>query len=271
MKQCLSLLFFLLCLVPALSAQNVYKTEKDISYVSSGETDTYRKERCKLDVYYPANAKENCPVVVWFHGGGLTGGSKDLPRELQEQGIAVVSVNYRLSPQAKCPAYLEDAAEAIAWTYRNIAPYGGNKNQLYVAGHSAGGYLALMVGLDKSYLNKHGLDADQVITALFPLSGQTVTHYTIRAERNLADGIPVIDRYAPSNRARKDTPPVFLITGDRRLEMTARYEENALLEAVLKGVGNNRVTLYELQGFDHGTMCGPGCRLLVEYIHCQKR
>lgn len=114
-----------------------------------------------------------------------------------------------------------------------------------------------MVGLDKSYLRKYGVDADS-IAAYLPISGQTVTHFTIRKERALPEGIPVIDRYAPCNKARKNTPPFILITGDRNLEMADRYEENALLASVLKNIGNQKVSLYELQGFDHGQVYTPG-------------
>ena len=64
--------------------------------------------------------KKDFSTIVWFHGGGMEGGSKFVPRELTDQGFAVVAVNYRLSPKAKNPAYIEDAAEAVAWTFRNI-------------------------------------------------------------------------------------------------------------------------------------------------------
>lgn len=254
----------LLLLVVSAGAQQSYKVEKDIAYTGTSETDAYRKERCKLDIYYP-EGKTGYQTVVWFHGGGLTGGSKHIPDELKEKGIAVVAVNYRLSPQATAPAYIEDAAESVAWVFKNIEKYGGSANKIVVSGHSAGGYLALMVALDKSLLNKYGADADQVL-AYFPLSGQTMTHYTIRAERNLPDVIPVIDGYAPIYHARANTPPIYLVTGDKNLEMTARYEENAHLYAVLKGTGNEKTYLYELQGFDHGNMYGPGCIMLVDYL-----
>lgn len=254
----------LIAFAVSLSAQTTYKTEKDISYISPSETDAYRKERCKLDVYYPVD-KKDYPVIVWFHGGGLEGGSKDIPRELKDRGYGVVTVNYRLSPRAVNPAYTEDAAEAVAWTFKNIEKYGGSKNLIFVSGHSAGGYLALMLALDKSYLAKHDIDADDV-AAWFPLSGQTMTHYTVRKERNLPAGIPTIDVFAPISHARKDTPPIFLITGDRNQELAARYEENAQLAAVLKSIGNTEIYLYELQGFDHGEMHAPGCLIMVNYI-----
>jgi acetyl esterase/lipase len=153
----------------------------------------------------------------------------------------------------------------LAWTFKHIRQYGGRTDRIFVSGHSAGGYLALMLALDKQYLNACGADADSV-AAYLPVSGQTATHYTIRKERGLPNGIPVIDQYAPANKARKDTPPIVLITGDRRLEMADRYEENALLASVLKNIGNKQVTLHELQGFDHGTVVGPACYLIREYV-----
>ena len=256
--------FILLLIGLTLQAQETYKTVKDISYIPAGETDGYRKERCKLDVYYPV-WKKDFPTIVWFHGGGLEGGGKHVPEMFMNQGFAVVAVNYRLSPKAQNPAYTEDAAAAVAWAYKHIEEYGGSPRRVFVTGHSAGGYLTLMVGLDKSYLQEYGVDADS-IAAYLPISGQTVTHFTIRKERSLPEGIPVIDQYAPCNKARKDTPPFVLITGDRNLEMADRYEENALLASVLKNIGNKKVSLYELQGFDHGQVYVPGCCLVANYI-----
>ena len=256
--------FILLLIGLTLQAQETYKTVKDISYILAGETDGYRKERCKLDVYYPVG-KKGFPTIVWFHGGGLEGGGKHVPEMFMNQGFAVVAVNYRLSPKAQNPAYTEDSAAAVAWAYKHIEEYGGSPRRVFVTGHSAGGYLTLMVGLDKSYLQEYGVDADS-IAAYLPISGQTVTHFTIRKERSLPEGIPVIDQYAPCNKARKDTPPFVLITGDRNLEMADRYEENALLASVLKNIGNKKVSLYELQGFDHGQVYVPGCCLVANYI-----
>ena len=108
MKRKVTLLLLLFCIF-TLHAQGVYKTDKDLSYVSDEETDAYRKERCKLDVYYPVD-KKDFPTIVWFHGGGLEGGGKHIPQELMNRGFAVVAVNYRLSPKAQNPAYIEDAA-----------------------------------------------------------------------------------------------------------------------------------------------------------------
>lgn len=269
MKKNYFLLLFLLCACLVQAQNNAYQTDKDVPYISKTETDPYRLERCKVDVYYPKD-KKDFSTIVWFHGGGLEGGGKFIPGELTNKGFAVIAVNYRLSPKAKNPAYTEDAAEAVAWAYNHIEKYGGRKDRIFVSGHSAGGYLSLMLAMDKKYLAKHGVDADS-IAAYLPVSGQTATHYTIRKERGLPNGIPVIDEYSPANKARKNTAPIVLITGDKNLEMAERYEENALLASVLRSLGNKKVSLFELQGFDHGQVFGPSCYLVIEYINKFKK
>ena len=240
-----------------------YNFVQNVPYTSSDEQDAYRKERCTLDIYYPETDK-GFATLVWFHGGGLNSGNKELLEGFRRQGFAVVSVNYRLSPKAECPAYIDDAAMAVAWTFENIEKYGGCKEQIYVSGHSAGGYLTLMVGLAKEYGKKYGLDADK-IAKLYPVSGQCVTHSQIRKERGLPDGIPVVEEYAPIYYAAKGGAPMILITGDRDLEMTARYEENALLQSLLKNFRHDSV-LYEMQGFDHGTVLAPASALISSDI-----
>lgn len=240
-----------------------YSYVQDISYVSADETDAYRKSRCVLDIYYPDTDK-GFATLIWFHGGGLESGNKELLDGFRRQGFAVVSVNYRLFPQGKCPDYLYDAAQAVAWTFENISRYGGTPDQIYVSGHSAGGYLTLMVALAKEYTEAFGLDADRIAKA-YPISGQTVTHYTIRKERGLPDGIPVIDEYAPMTHAARGGAPLILISGDRSLELLARYEENLHLQALLKNFGHDSV-LYEMQGFDHGTVLAPAVSLISSDI-----
>lgn len=261
MNRKLSIFFILSLFSFSIIAQTLLT---DVSYISANETDKYMKERCKLDVYYPTEVKDY-PVIVWFHGGGLEGGEKYIPDELKNQGIGIVAVNYRLSPKATAPAYIEDAAAAVAWTFENMPGLGADTNNIYVAGHSAGGYLALMVGLDKSYLHTHNIDANQ-IKGLIPISGQTNTHYTIKKEKGLSMEIPYLDKYAPITHARKDAPPILNITGSREKEIPARYEENAHLQAILKQIGHQETTLYELQGFNHGTVCIPAYFLMTEWI-----
>ena len=112
--------------------------------------------------------------------------------------------------------------------------------------------------------NEYGLDANK-IAKLYPVSGQTVTHSQIRKERGLPDGIPVVEEAAPIYHAANGGAPMILITGDRDLEMVARYEENVLLQSLLKNFKHDSV-LYEMQGFDHGTVLAPASALISSDI-----
>lgn len=245
-----------------------YATESDILYRPDvAEADEYARRQCRLDVYHPTDRK-GFATVVWLHGGGLTGGARSIPRELKGKGIAVVAAGYRLSPRVKSPAYVEDAAAAVAWTFRNIERYGGSTKRIFVAGHSAGGYLTMMVGLDKRWLAAHRIDADE-IAGLVPYSGQAITHFTVRRERGIADRRPIIDEMAPLYHVRKDAPPLLLLTGDRNRELLGRYEENAYLWRMMKEAGHAATELFELQGFDHGQMAEPGHPLLLRFIEAQ--
>jgi pimeloyl-ACP methyl ester carboxylesterase len=267
-KQCnmnQSIITFALVLfaIPCFS-QVSYKYDKNVPYVEDAASSSYTKEACVSDIYYPVN-KPNFKTLIWIHGGALVGGKQEIPWHFKNAGIAVVGVNYRLSPKVNNPEYIKDVAKAVAWTFRHIKAYGGDPSQIYVAGHSAGGYLTLMLALDKSYLAAEGIDADSV-KCYFPVSGQTATHYTIRKERNLPMEIPIVDKSAPLNNARKLGTKMIIITADRRLEQMARYEENAYLKAVLEGIGNQPIPLYELAGFNHGTVVDPACDLILNSI-----
>ncbi len=241
-----------------------YSLAEDVLYRDGDGLTDYQKERCRLDVYYPAKQKKFA-TVVWFHGGGLKAGNRSVPKGLKEQGVAVVAVNYRLHPKVKSPTYVEDAAAAVAWTFRNIEKYGGSRDRIFVSGHSAGGYLTSMVGLDKRWLAAHQIDADD-IAGLIPYSGHTITHFTVRAERGIDGKQPIIDDMAPLFHVRKDAPPLLLITGDRELEMLGRYEENAYLWRMMQVVGHPDTTLFELDGYNHGQMAEPAHPLLLRFV-----
>ena len=129
----ISVLLFLGMFCAVASAQT-YKQVNDITYTQ--KTDKYSHERLKLDVYYPEGVAD-CPVVVWFHGGGLEGGNKEIPAPLKEKGLVVVGVNYRLLPLVTAKETLDDAAESVAWVFRHIADYGGDTRKIVVTGHSA--------------------------------------------------------------------------------------------------------------------------------------
>jgi acetyl esterase/lipase len=260
----LLIILFIGFLMPAQAQTITYKTENNISYRIGENLDTYMKERCKLDIYFPENL-DSFTTVVWFHGGGLTGGEKHIPERLKTRKLAIVAVNYRLSPKVKSPAYIDDAAAAVAWTFKNIAKYGGDPKKIVVSGHSAGGYLACMIGLDKQYLAAYGIDANS-IQKLVPFSGQMITHFEIRKERGIPDKQPVVDKFAPQFHVRADAPPLYLITGDRELEMLGRYEENAYMWRMMQISGHKKTTLYELDGFNHGGMAEPAFDLLLKIL-----
>ena len=102
-----------------------YAILRDISYYGKNIVDSYKSKRCKLDLYYP-KAINNFPTIIWFHGGGLKAGNKSVLEQLKEKGIAVVAFNYILHPNVKAPVYIEYAAAAVAWTFRNISKHGGD-------------------------------------------------------------------------------------------------------------------------------------------------
>lgn len=265
MKQLLITSFILLSTCFLFAQQQEYITRASIPYYSDDirASDQYIKERCVLDVYYPKNIK-GFATIVWFHGGGLTGGSKEIPEALKNKNMCVVGVNYRLSPKVKAAKCIEDAAAAVAWVFNHIQEFGGDTSLIFVSGHSAGGYLTLMVGLDKSWLKHYHIDANR-IAGLIPLSGQTITHFTIRKERGIAETQPLVDEFAPLYHVRADAPPLLLITGDRELEMLGRYEENAYLARMMKVAGHKNTRLLEMQGYGH-MMTEPAFPLLVEEV-----
>lgn len=242
-----------------------YQTTLEIPYYPESvyTGDEYIRERCVLDLYFPEDI-QGFPTIVWFHGGGLTGGNKQIPDALKGKGIAVAGVNYRLYPRVKAPAYIEDAAAAVAWVFRHIEDFGGDPDLVFISGHSAGGYLTSMVGLDKRWLRKEGIDANR-IAGLVPFSGHTITHFTVRRERGIEDTRPVVDDMAPLYHVRADAPPLLLITGDRELEMLGRYEENAYLMRMMKVVGHTDTRLFEMDGYGHG-MTEPAFPLLIREV-----
>lgn len=239
-----------------------YRVAENLPYRTTG--DAYSRERCKLDVYYPANGKA-FPVVVWFHGGGLTGGNKFIPEELKKEGLVVVAVNYRLLPEATLSDCLDDAAAATAWVFREIGRYGGDVRQIVVAGHSAGGYLTNMIGLDKKWLAAYGIDADS-IAALIPFSGHAISHFAYRQAKGMKDTQPSIDEFAPLYYVRPDAPPLVIVSGDREMEMLGRYEENAYFWRMMKVAGHPETYLYELGGYDHGAMAAPAFHILKNHL-----
>ncbi len=259
------------CAILSLTAGAALKPE--IPYYESdapktGDVD-YLNARCKLDLYTPEGVT-NFPTVVWFHGGGLSAGSKHYPEPLDRTKFAVASVNYRLSGKgAKCPDYLYDAAAATAWVLKHIHEYGGDPKKVYVAGMSAGGYLSAMVALAPKYLAAFGCRPCDLAGA-FPVSGQMTTHFRILAERRAIDSsVPdlVLDEYAPIMNARKGAPPLALFVGDTTVEWPCRNEENTFLEARLRrNFGDRNVRVYVLPTCSHSTVMRPSLVIINDFL-----
>lgn len=252
----------------SLSAQSTSKKDdativNDIQYKTN--QDAYVNKRCKLDIYYDKKQKD-CPVVIWFHGGGLTSGSKQIPSQLKHQGYTVVAVNYRLLPEVTIDQCLDDCAAAVAWVFQNITKYNGTPEKIFITGHSAGGYITAMLGLDKEWLARYNVDANR-IAGLIPFSGQMISHFAYRKMNGIDNLQPTIDKYAPLFHVRKDAAPLVLITGDRNIELFGRYEENAYMWRMMNLVGRPDTQLYELGGHGHGNMCAPAFHILIQTIN----
>lgn len=244
-------------------AETGYRCARNIPYRSSD--DPYAGRMCVVDVAWPAAAERPVPVVVWFHGGGLTGGHRELPEPLLGSGCVVVGAEYRLSPHVAVSEIIDDAAAAVAWAFDHASDYGGDPSKIYIAGHSAGGYLVNMIGLDKTRLARYGRDADS-LAAVVPFSGQVITHFEQRRTQGIDPLRPVVDSLAPLFYVRGDAPPMLIVSGDRERELFGRYEETAYFQRMLRLCGHKDVTFYELDGFDHVGMLRPAFLLLNRYI-----
>ena len=103
----------------------------------------------KLDFYEPNQRRPERPLIVWIHGGAWRSGSKsDVPvAKLREQGFAIASVDYRLSPVAKFPAQIHDIKAAIRYLRANASRFEVDANRFVLAGSSAGGHLAVLAAV----------------------------------------------------------------------------------------------------------------------------
>lgn len=208
-------------------------TAREATAIAYGTAD-----RQKLDVYTPAKAA-NAPVVVFFYGGNWQSGRRQdyafAARALAAQGFVVVVPDYRLVPQVRFPAFVEDGAAAVAWTRANIGTYGGNAAAIGVAGHSAGAYIAAMVTLDPRWLAAAGAPgAVKAAVGLagpydfFPFEAGGVAEAALGGQAD-----PKLTQ--PINFARSDAPPMLLLNG---AEDSTVYPLNAeRLAAALTSAG----------------------------------
>ncbi len=205
---------------------------------------------CKLDLFLPECS--HFPVLIFFHGGGLEMGDKedngDLFAILMDKGIAAVSANYRMYPDASYPDFIIDAAAAVSWVHNHIGEY-GQCEDIFIAGSSAGAYLAAMICLDERYLSVHNMRPDEIAGYLFN-SAQPTTHYNVLRERGMDTRRVLIDEAAPVYHIAENTnsAPILILVSDH--DMPNRLEQTKLFYNTLTLFGHN-ARLLVMEGFEH--------------------
>lgn len=204
-----------------------------------------------IDVYRPIGFVDP-PLVVFIHGGGWQSGNPQdyafIARALAQGGYATALPGYRLGPEGRFPAMLEDSAAAVQWVMENAGSLGVRTDRLVLAGHSAGAYNAVMLALDPRWLEGKGLPADTVkgVAALagpydfYPYD----TDFSRAAFGHFSD--PAATQ--PINFARADAPPMLLLTGDA--DETVRPRNSQILAEHLKSLGAD-ARFVPLAGLDH--------------------
>jgi acetyl esterase/lipase len=219
-----------------------------------------RGEAQRLDIYMPTRrSSASIPVFINLHGGGWTAGRKEwmglnAPPIVAAPAI-YVSVEYSLAPDARFPTQLHDCVEALAWVYRNIADYGGDRRRLHIGGHSAGGHLAALVTLRADLLAQAGLPGD-VVKSCFPYSGiydlrdpelyglpATNASATLLLASNADAGAASPMRLAVGNRT-----PFFISWGENDSAI-CRAQGPAFAVALRRGSARVEARMYPL--FDH--------------------
>lgn len=192
-----------------------------------------------LDIWKPEAGGDKLPVVIFWYGGGWGKGDRAsyafAGRALAREGFLVVIPDYRKVPGVRFPAFLDDGAEAVAWTQANIAGHGGDPRRIAFMGHSAGAYEAIMLALDAKRLTAAGADPANIKAAV-GLSGPYDFH-PFTSDRAIAafSQWPRPEETQPITFARADAPPLLLATSDGDETVRARNANN--LGAKLKGLG----------------------------------
>lgn len=130
-----------------------------------------------------------------MHGGGISAGDKVdsdvFGKYVADQGMAFVSVNFRMYPQAVYPQFIRDAAEAVGWVYKNIGKY-GNCEDIYIGGNSVGAYISTMLCFDDKYLTQYKIP-DGMIEGYIHDAGLPTTHFNVLRERGIDSRRIIVD------------------------------------------------------------------------------
>lgn len=216
-------------------------TRLDVAYLDDGVA------AHKLDIYRPAKTDKPMPVLVHIHGGGWEIGDKKLMKSTglfyASQGVLFITPNYRLSPAAKHPVHAEDCAAALAWTFKHAVELGGDRNRIFLSGHSAGAHLAALLGTDSTYLMKYGLNCTDlagvipVDTASFDLTSQQNEELVKRFVKDSFGEDPQVLRAASPlhHVSSKQRYPAFLIFNT--LNRAAAAEGGRQFSEAMKNAG----------------------------------
>lgn len=209
--------------------------------------------RQTMDVYAPTGARD-LPVVVFFYGGGWDSGSREVygwaAQAIAARGFVVFLPDYRIVPQVRFPSFIEDAAAATARAGDLARDYGGDGARLAVAGHSAGAHLAMMIALDRRYMQAVG--RPDLIKAAVGLAGPyDFLPFDVPASVNAFGRAPDPTLTQPVTFARADAPPLWL--GHGTDDVVVHAEDTTILDARMKAVGGgSEAKLYP--GLDHADL-----------------
>lgn len=230
------------------AARYEVETHSDIAYCTGTDADPVRH---KLDLYVPKGLKDY-PVLVFVHGGTWRSGNKTLYMPVgltfAKCGIGTVVINYRLSPQVKHPAHIEDVAKAFAWTCENIGKYGGRTDRIFVSGHSAGAHLVSLLALDDTYLKAVGRSAADIhgvlaVSGVYSILPKIPVFHAIFGQDET-----VCKNASPMTHVTGKHPPFLLVYAEREipgLDQMAKDMHAALSKAACE------VTLNEIKERTH--------------------
>ena len=206
----------------------------------------------RLDIYLPKGEVVNAPVFLFVHGGGFREGDKahygSVAEPFIKRRIITVAPSYRLTGSgAHYPDQPNDIKSAVRWIFDNIEQYGGDPENIYVAGHSAGAVLTADIGVDRAWLTEMGMPND-ILKAIMPISGP----YDIRVKRRPGQ----LDAYAPTPEIRVQASPILKINDSAPAALVATGSEEEYVQPsldfadALKAAGVDAHYLL-LEGEDH--------------------
>ncbi len=237
----------------ALAPRGGVTTTTDIPYASG--------PRHALDVYAPAGAHD-APVVVFFYGGNWEFGSRQMYRfvgaAMAARGVVTVIPDYRLFPEVRFPAFMEDAAQAAAWTRAHVAEYGGNPHRIFFMGHSAGGQIATLLALDPEYLQAVGLSQREICGVIGLAGPYDFLPLTGAVYKQIFGPEAAWPRSQPIDYVTPQAPPMLLLAGKDDTVVDPR--NTVRLAARLRAAGVAATdTLYDGLGHEAliGAFAGP--------------